>query len=289
MEIIVIDDGSQDDTPGVLSALVCPDEHRLVIVTQQNRGANAARNRGLQEASGTLVAFLNDDSLPQPGWAAEHLRLHRDQPGIEVAVLGSLEDCPTVAPSLFRDLHRNPALDRLPAGAILDWHWFYTYNISLKRSFVGERRFHEGLRWHEDIEFGRRLHGAGLRIVYAADALVLHRHPMSERDYFRIAQREGEALAMWFLDAPELKPELVALGLHSGQLRTRAWRHLLADAMIRASTYAAWLGLARRIAKTRSRIGKICYQKLYQWHLRRSIDKVIYRHSEAVLLHMESA
>ena len=289
MEILVIDDGSEDGTSAALSAVVCPDPHRLVVITQRNRGANAARNRGLQEATAPLVAFLNDDSLPQPGWAAEHLRMHLDHPGTEVAVLGSMRDCPTVAPSLFGDLHRNPALDRLPTGAPLDWHWFYTYNISVKRGFIGGRRFHEALRWHEDIEFGRRLHASGLRIVYAGQALVLHRHPMTEADYFRIAQREGEALATWFLAAPELRQDLVALGLRSGRLGTRAWRHRLADTLIRSSTYSAWLGLARRAAKVQSRVGKICYQKLYQWHLRRSIDKVIYRHSEAALVHMESA
>lgn len=59
-EIIAVDDGSTDDTLSVLSDLtVC--EPRLRVISQHNSGASAARNRGLAEATGRWVTFIDSD------------------------------------------------------------------------------------------------------------------------------------------------------------------------------------------------------------------------------------
>ena len=62
VEVIVVDDGSTDDTPRVAG------RHQTVrYVHQQNRGLAAARNRGLAESSGDLVIFLDADDRLLPG------------------------------------------------------------------------------------------------------------------------------------------------------------------------------------------------------------------------------
>jgi glycosyltransferase involved in cell wall biosynthesis len=58
-EVIVVDDGSTDDTVAVLRRF----EGRIRLVRQENRGPAAARNRGLSEASGEFIAFLDSDDL----------------------------------------------------------------------------------------------------------------------------------------------------------------------------------------------------------------------------------
>ena len=63
--LIVVDDGSTDATGQVLAD--CADE-RLSVVRTDGIGAAAARNRGLELASGDLVAFLDDDNVMAPGW-----------------------------------------------------------------------------------------------------------------------------------------------------------------------------------------------------------------------------
>lgn len=63
LEIIVVDDGSTDDTREVLAAY----QDRIALLAQSNRGVSAARNRGVRHAAGEFVAFLDSDDLWRPG------------------------------------------------------------------------------------------------------------------------------------------------------------------------------------------------------------------------------
>ena len=63
-EYIIVDDGSNDGTEEVVKELT--DERIQYIKFDQNRGANAARNRGIQEACGEFVSFLDSDDILEP-------------------------------------------------------------------------------------------------------------------------------------------------------------------------------------------------------------------------------
>jgi glycosyltransferase involved in cell wall biosynthesis len=64
LEVIVVNDGSPDDTAKVLEPIAATG--RMRYVEQENRGQGAARNRGLADATGRYVAFLDDDDLWPP-------------------------------------------------------------------------------------------------------------------------------------------------------------------------------------------------------------------------------
>lgn len=66
-ELVVVDDGSTDDTPAVAAGLAEGDP-RIRVVTRPNGGISAARNTGAQAARGRYLVFLDDDDQPAPTW-----------------------------------------------------------------------------------------------------------------------------------------------------------------------------------------------------------------------------
>ncbi len=73
LELILIDDGSTDDSLALMLSFASQDE-RIKLVSQENKGVSAARNLGLGLARGALVAFIDSDDL----WASDKLAVHRE-------------------------------------------------------------------------------------------------------------------------------------------------------------------------------------------------------------------
>lgn len=74
LEIIVVDNGSTDETPDVCSA------YPVRYIRTEMRGASTARNTGIEAASGDFIAFLDDDDVWLPGNIAPQLRVFETHP-----------------------------------------------------------------------------------------------------------------------------------------------------------------------------------------------------------------
>src|SRR5690348_9788817 len=73
-EVVVVDDGSADDTAELAAAAGSP----VRLVRQPRLGPAAARNRGVAEAQASRLAFCDADVFPEPGWLAAGVRALRD-------------------------------------------------------------------------------------------------------------------------------------------------------------------------------------------------------------------
>ncbi|UQZ91040.1 glycosyl transferase [Deltaproteobacteria bacterium Smac51] len=78
LELIVVDDGGADETPGLLAALAT--DPRLTVLRQDNRGVSAARNLGIKSSQGPLLCFLDSDDEWLPGKLAAQVEFMAANP-----------------------------------------------------------------------------------------------------------------------------------------------------------------------------------------------------------------
>jgi glycosyltransferase involved in cell wall biosynthesis len=86
-EVIVVDDGSTDSTPGVLARY----ENRIRVVRQQNQGVAAARNHGARLSTGELLAFLDADDVWLPGKLEQQTARFMGEPELGLVHCGYVE------------------------------------------------------------------------------------------------------------------------------------------------------------------------------------------------------
>jgi GT2 family glycosyltransferase len=202
-EIIVIDDGSTDDTEGALA----PFGESIRYIRTPNRGAGAARNRGIQEARNPLVAFLDSDDEWMPdmlvlargvlkarpevlysfsNFAARDisgnylpdnlLRWHKD-PRSWDEILG-----PSFLFSSIADLPEGRGDFRVHIGSLympmVSAAYASTITMVVRREAAGGAvQFAEDLPLYEDWVFMGRLAGAGKGAYLDCDTAINHSHP----------------------------------------------------------------------------------------------------------------
>jgi len=102
-ELIVVDDGSSDDTPSVLGAQAARDNRIRVVLHDEGRGGSAARNRGIEEATGDVLAFLDDDDEWLPTKLAVQLAHLAAAPKVgAVSCWHAIDDGRAPGPALFK-------------------------------------------------------------------------------------------------------------------------------------------------------------------------------------------
>ena len=302
-EVIVIDDGSPDDTLAVLEREGPRLPFELTVLHHSNRGPGYTQNRGIRAARAPLVLLIADDIWLEPQALAEHYRSHMNEPVPEVAVLGKVVQSPDIDQSVFLRTWEPFRFRELDRRDELPYTFFWACNISFKRAFMLEcGMFREpmgraGAAAHEDVELGYRLSQKGLRLLYNRRALGEHYHVVTLEGAIQRAYQRGMNWREFteLVPTPEVIVEYHILSLETLADYLKAWfgpgrRHLFginlfppllilyylvrSMAFNKLTLMYLWLPLFRR-AETSPPYAKMVRHRMYQgviaWSFRKGI------------------
>lgn len=194
-EIIVVDDGSTDETVGTAQMFgVC-------VLKQTHRGPAAARNLGVQAARGDIVMFTDADCVPHADWI-EQMQKPFSDPKV-VGVKGAYSSKQKQLIARLVQLEFEDKYDRMRQYKTIDF--IDTYSAAYRRDvFVALGGFNEIFPTAsvEDVEFSFRIAERNLRLVFAPRAQVQHRHPVKLVHYLRRKARYGYWRALVYLWHP---------------------------------------------------------------------------------------
>jgi glycosyltransferase involved in cell wall biosynthesis len=161
-EVIVVDDGSSDDPARVVAGFADP---RLSIVRQENRGACAARNRGIDLARGRYVAFLDSDDRFLPHHLETMARLldgRTDTAGYARMIVNRGGGRRLVKPP--RALR---AGEHMAIYLLCDRGFVPTITLVVPRTIAARVRYDETVSYGDDKDFAIRLFLAGCNFAMA--------------------------------------------------------------------------------------------------------------------------
>lgn len=166
VELVVVDDASPDETAATLLRLRArTDVDLLALRLPRNAGPATARNAGWRAARGELIAFTDDDCVPQPGWLAA---LASALSGADVAQGRTM-------PNPDQAANVGPFSRTLEVTE--ENGWYQTCNIAYRRDLLErlggfDEEFPDAAG--EDTDLAWRARDAGARISFVPEALVFH-------------------------------------------------------------------------------------------------------------------
>ena len=175
-EMVVVDDGSTDD--GAARVLACADP-RVRLVRQANGGVSRARNRGIAEARGELVCFLDADDWYAPDYLRTQVSLAQAYPA-ESCFATSFKRVMPGGDTALADAPATPEqvtlVDDFFARCNRVWIPFFTSSVAVRRAALWALQpcFPEGEQFGEDLDLWFRL-AERHRLVLAAAQLVAYR------------------------------------------------------------------------------------------------------------------
>lgn len=208
VEILVVDDGSSDDTAKVAQSFA-----GVRLISQANAGPAAARNRGALEATGSILLFTDDDCVPMPDWLEAMLEPFND-PEV-VAAKGIYRTRQPHLAARFVQIEYEDRYRLMSGLASIDF--IDTYSAAFRRGSFLEMSGYDNsfpVACAEDVELSYRMSARGWKMIFAPAAIVYHTHPNRIWQYLKKKYK----FAFWRVLAVRKNPSKGVKDSHTPQI-----------------------------------------------------------------------
>lgn len=201
-EVIVVDDGGRENLTTLTGEF--EESLNLTVIRQENAGPAAARNRGVQSATGRYIAFLDDDCEPDKDWLALLMKEASEGNMIGGRTINKLQS------NLYSET--NQALVSFLYGHFNNSPWyFFTSNNFLvdRKTFLKVGGFDETFKTSagEDREFCLRWRYMNYKMSYCQEAIILHSHFQTFSSFWKMHLKYGRAAYLFDRKTRQMRTE----------------------------------------------------------------------------------
>lgn len=237
LETIVVDDGSDDETPQMLRAWAASGADRRVVRVDRSVGGAQARNRGVAVARGEFVAFLDDDDVWRPEKTARQVARLRAVPTAVAASCAFVVHAPgrrdrVVHPPTAPDMQTVLAVNRMGGASVC---------LARRQTLLDVGVFDPGLPSAQDWDLWIRLRGAGSIEVCPEPLVDYYAHEGARISRAAVAVHVGMRRVYFRYRAA--MQESVRREVFGMVLYTRAARHRLPP----GAAFRQWRRLSRTV------------------------------------------
>jgi len=200
-EVLVVDNGSNPNEKKKNKSMV--DMLKFgVWLEKAGNGPAVARNYAIKQAKGEILIFINDDTIVNSHFVENHYGFHWKHGGCDVGLVGKFEEHPDLTgDGVMKWLVNESKMHfqyRVRNNKVIDWWYFWTCNLSVKREFMVENKlwFDQSFptaAW-EDIELGYRAYKKGLKLYFCDNIGAYHWHTFTIGDLVARFYSHGRGL-----------------------------------------------------------------------------------------------
>ena len=186
-ELIIIDDGSTDDTHELLKKY--EKKPGFSYFFQKNKGPSSARNLGINNSRGEIICFIDDDCIAEKNWLKNIVKPFSDE---NVGGAGGkiIADAPQTLIEKYCEKSKFFEQARFIDVMVIGANAAYRRDILLAL-----RGFDEFFRTGEDTDLGLQIRLKGKKLAYTSDAIIYHNHRSNYRSITKQMRGYGKGYA----------------------------------------------------------------------------------------------